>query len=259
LLFNNAFNYVATLAITALLVAIGLSDAALIVLQAAVLTPVLLVFAESLPKELFRAHAERLVRRFAPLFAVMQTVGVWTALVPLISGLASGVGRLFGADAAGALRSPRARTVELIKHGSGQLSEAQTGLIDRALRVETTRLIDEAVPIHAAATVRAGWVAARARREIARHPHARYPVLDDRGRVVGVVRLADLVRQPGAAVATLMTEPLRLDHALSAWDGLSAMIRHATPFCVVERDGHAVAIATQKDLVEPLTGDLREW
>ena len=225
LLFNNGFNYLGTLAITALLVSLGLSDAALVLLQAAVLTPVLLVFAESLPKELFRAHAERLTRRFAPLLAVMTFVGRWTGLVPLIAGLAALLARAFGIDASGALRSPRERTAELIKHGSEHLSEAQAGLIDRALLIESTRVREEMIPIHAAAAVRADWIAAKARREIARRPHARYPVLDDRGRVVGVVRLADLVRQPGATVGALMSDCVRLDHAMSAWECLGVLRR----------------------------------
>ena len=259
LLFNNAFNYLATLAITSLLLTLAISEAALILVQAAVLTPVLLIFAESLPKEVFRAHADRLVRRAAPALASMQWIGRWSGLVPLIAGLARLGGRLFGADASGALGSTRERVAELIKHGSGGISEAQAGLIDRALLVETTRVADEMIPVHAAATVRAAWVAARARKEIERKPHARYPVIDDRGRVVGVVLLADLVRNPGATVGTLMAEPARLDHALSAWEGLRRMRAERAGMAVVTRQGHAVGIVTRKDLAEPLTGDLRDW
>jgi putative hemolysin len=261
LLFNNGFNYIATLAITALLVSLGLSDAALILLQAAVLTPVLLVFAESLPKELCRAHAEKMTRRLAPAMAAMQAVGVYSGLVPLISAMARLVGRLFGVDAAGALGSPRERVAELIKHGAGggAMSEAQAGLIDRALRVEATRVGDEMIPLHAAVTVRSNWVAARARREVTRKAHARFPVLDERGHVVGVVRLADLVLQPGATVASIMGPVARLDHRVSAWEGLGVLRRDGVGMGVVERNGAAVGIVTQKDLVEPLTGDLRDW
>lgn len=259
LLFNNGFNYLATLAITSLLLTLNLSDAALILVQAAVLTPVLLIFAESLPKELFRANAERLLRRAAPALGVMQAVGLGSGLVPLIAGLAKLLARAFGVDAAGALNSPRDRAADMVKHGSDQMSAAQAGLIDRALRIETTRVSDEMIPIHAAATVRADWVAAKARREIARRPHARYPVTDERGRVIGVVRLADLVRQPGATARTLMSEPVRIDHAVSAWDALAQLRRHDTGLAIVERGGHAVGIVTRKDLVEPLTGDLHDW
>ena len=259
LLFNNAFNYLATLAITSLLLTLAFSQTALILVQAAVLTPVLLIFAESLPKELFRAHADRLVRRAAPALAVMQWLGLWTGLVPLIAAMARVGGRLFGADASGALGSTRERVAELIKHGSGGISEAQAGLIDRALLVEATRVGDEMVPVHAAVTVRASWVAARARREIERKPHARYPVIDDRGRVVGVVRLADLVLSPGATVGSLMSEPVGLDHGASAWAGLRRMRAERAGMAVVTRQGQVVGIATRKDLAEPLTGDLRDW
>ncbi|MCC5823091.1 MAG: CNNM domain-containing protein [Phycisphaerales bacterium] len=259
LLFNNAFNYLATLAVTTLLLTLAFSQSALIVIQAAVLTPVLLIFAESLPKELFRAHTDRLVRRAAPLLAVMQWVGVWSGLVPLIAGLARLGAMLFRTDARDALGSDRERVADLIKHGSETMSEAQAGLIDRALRVEATRVGDEMVPIHAATTVRVSWVAARARREIERAPHARYPVLDDRGRVAGVVLLSELVLNPGATVGSLMSEPVRLDHAMSAWEALRRMRAEDAGMGIVERQGHAVGLVTRKDLAEPLTGDLRDW
>ncbi len=82
LLFNNAFNYLGTLAVTALLATLGLTEAAMVLLQAAVLTPILLVFAESLPKELFRANADRAARSFAPALHAMTVLGLVTGVVP---------------------------------------------------------------------------------------------------------------------------------------------------------------------------------
>lgn len=259
LVFNNVFNYVGTLAVTALLASLGLGEIQMLLLQAAVLTPVLLIFAESLPKELFRAHAEVLVPRFAPALAVFTFLGLISGAVPLVGLLARAVGRVFGIDAAGALRSPRARSTELIKHGSDRLSEAQSGLIDRALKIETTRVVDEMVPLHAVVTMRDAWTGSRARREAARRPHSHYPVVDEKGRVVGVVGLADLVRQPATQVRAMMQPCVRLSGEASAWDALGVLRRAKTSLGVVERNGQPVGVVTHKDLIEPLTGDLRDW
>lgn len=259
LLFNNAFNYLGTLAVTALLSTTGLSEWMLVLLQAAVLTPLLLVFAESLPKELFRADPDRLVLRFAPGLSLMQRIGRWTGAVPLIGLLSRGLGGVLGTDAAGALSSPRARSAELIKHGSPALSETQTGLIDRALLVETTRVRAEMVPIHAAACLRGSWDLAKARPTIARAPHSAYPVLDARGRVLGWVGLPDLVRSPDRLLSDLARPCPRIDHDRSAWEALGVLRSSGASIAVVERDGHAIGVVTQKDLVEPMTGDLRAW
>jgi hypothetical protein len=212
LVFNNVFNYVGTLAVTALLASLGLTEIQMLLLQAAVLTPVLLIFAESLPKELFRAHAEVLVPRFAPALATMRWIGTVSGAVPLVGLLARAVGRVFGIDAAGALRSPRARSTELIKHGSDRLSEAQSGLIDRALKIETTRVVDEMVPLHAVVTLRDAWTGSRARREAARRPHSHYPVVDDKGRVVGGSRSGrprPAARHPGPRHDAALRPPQR--------------------------------------------------
>lgn len=63
LVYNNIFNYLATLAFTALLSATDLSETLIIIIQAIVLTPILLIFAESIPKELFRSRANSLMER----------------------------------------------------------------------------------------------------------------------------------------------------------------------------------------------------
>ncbi|MFK7883468.1 MAG: CNNM domain-containing protein [Phycisphaerales bacterium] len=259
LLFNNAFNYIGTLAVTALLATTGLSEWMLVVLQAAVLTPVLLVFAESLPKELFRSDPDRMVRRFVPALSVMQQAGRWTGTVPAIAFASRGLGGLLGADSAGALSTPRARSAELIKHGSPALSEAQTGLIDRALLVESTLVLDEMVPLHAAACLRADWDAGRAKAAIMRSPHSAYPVLNARGRVVGSVGLVEMLRRPTERLGMMATDCPRVDQQCSAWEALGILRSSGAPLAIVERDGQAIGVVTHKDLVEPMTGDLRAW
>ncbi|RMH28192.1 MAG: DUF21 domain-containing protein [Planctomycetota bacterium] len=259
LLFNNAFNYLGTLAVTALLATLGLSEAAMVLLQAAVLTPVLLVFAESLPKELFRANADRAVRAFAPALHGMMLLGLVTGVVPGIVLLSRLLGRVLGADAAGALSTPRARSAEMIKHGSPALSEAQAGLVDRALAVETTRVREEMVPIQAAACLRAGWTFPRVRAFVAKRPHSLYPVLDDQGRVVGIASMLAIARGGWASVGVLAEPATMVAFDATAWDALGTLRDRGAQMGIVERGGQAVGIVTQKDLVEPLIGDLRAW
>jgi Mg2+/Co2+ transporter CorB len=61
LLGNNLFSYLAATALTAVMSAAGYGETAMVLIEVAILTPLLLVLAESLPKELFRADADRLV------------------------------------------------------------------------------------------------------------------------------------------------------------------------------------------------------
>lgn len=259
LLFNNAFNYAGTLAVTALLASLGLSEPALILLQAAVLTPVLLIFAESLPKEVFRANADRAPRRFAPVLYGMMLAGRVAGVVPLIVLASRALARVLGADAAGALSTPRARSAEMIKHGSPGFSEAQAGLVDRALAVETTRVRDEMVPLQSAACLRVGWSPDRVRALVGRHPHSFYPLLDDQGRVVGVVPMIALARGGWVSLGDLAVEAVRVGPETTAWDALGLLRQSRAPMGIVERGVQPIGIVTQKDLVEPLIGDLRAW
>jgi Mg2+/Co2+ transporter CorB len=60
---NNACNYLGTLGLGTLLIAAGVRPTAAVLIQTLALTPVLVIFGESLPKELFRLRADTLPAR----------------------------------------------------------------------------------------------------------------------------------------------------------------------------------------------------
>ena len=91
LLGNNACNYLGTLGLTAILEGRGYGTVTMIVLQVLVLTPMLLVFGESVPKELFRVHADSLAPRVAPTLRAVRVLATVTGVLPLISAFVSRV------------------------------------------------------------------------------------------------------------------------------------------------------------------------
>lgn len=82
LLGNNLCNYAGTLGLTMLLEGSGLSDGATIALQMVVLTPLLLVFGESLPKEVFRLNADSWPYALSPVIKFVRTVATVVGVLP---------------------------------------------------------------------------------------------------------------------------------------------------------------------------------
>ncbi len=264
LVWNNIFNYAATLALTTLVATIGLSDLEMILIQIVVLTPVLLVLAESAPKEVFRANADVLMERFAIPLRVLRLSMTVIPVVPVLTAVARGASRLIGIGSLGSLADSRERIAELLKFGSGAMSEAQVTLIDRALQLEHATVRAEMVPIRRAATLRSTWTIERARDYVRAHPYSRYPVLSSKGQVVGVVHGIDLYVHPEARdgarrVTAVMSEPSFIEAGVPVEQGLAGLSRVGSRMGIVRHNGREIGIVTRKDLVEPLVGELEDW
>jgi len=263
LVWNNIFNYAGTLAITTLVATLGMSDTEMILVQVAVLTPVLLIFAESTPKEVFRSNADVLMPRFAFPLKVLRQILTVIPIVPLLGWVANCASRLVGVGKLGTLGDARERVAELLKYGSGSMSDAQVTLIDRALQLEHTRVRNEMIPLRRASVLRLGWTIERARAFVRQHPHSRFPVIDSSGQIVGVVHAIDLYVHEHAqnehTIDEIMREAVTLTPDDTVDQSLRALSRSGSYMGIVRHRSRDLGIVTRKDLVEPLVGELEEW
>ena len=254
LAYNNIFNYLGTLAITALLTRTGLGDGAIIVLQAIVLTPVILIFAESTPKEIFRSRANTLMERAAPWLVVMRLSMTVTLVVPLIRLVAGALSSLLGADLTGSVRSARESMTDLIKHGDERISAEQSALIDRALELGRTPVEGVMVPLSRARRLGADDPPERARSVARRAGRARLPVHDRSGRVVGCVAAIDLHAHPRSRPGALVRPVSRVAHDASIRSALLTLRDEGSPMGIVTRGDRDVGLVTRRDLMAPLLG-----
>lgn len=262
LIANNGFNYLGAAGVTAILAGAGLSEGATILVNAVVLTPVIFVFGESLPKEVFRLEADRLTYRLAFVLRGFRWVLTAALILPLVRLFAHATARLLGGEPEVALTgNSRDRVAALLKEGAthGMLSESQADLVDRALSFYRTTVRDEMIPWAQVRIVHADRDRAAALRAIGADPASRFPVADRRGRVVGVLRQVDLYLRPGPSVSELMEPPLRVAPGLSVREALRRMQDAGVDLAVVESADRPIGIVTAKDMVEPLTGELAAW
>jgi len=258
---NNAFNYLGSLGVAGLLTLASLSESAIIVLQALVLTPLLLVFAESLPKEVFRQNADRLAERAVWVLVALRLAATISLALPIVLAIARGVARLLGVSRQRALASPRERVATMLKSASaeGAFSGVQSNLADRALAFGAATVALEMVPWTAVHKIPADIPRDRLAPLLARTPHARYPVVDATGRVLGVLDQLDAHLRPGVGVRALIQDVPRVSPADSAHEALITIRAARARLAIVERHGRPVGMVTPKDLFEPLVGELESW
>lgn len=262
LVMNNLSNYLGALALATLLAATGMPDWAVTLVNVVVLTPVLFIFAETLPKEVFRTRAETFAYTFAPVLLVVRRILTILGIVPLILLITGTAERLLGGKPIQTDDSERVRALLQEAAGAGILSDEQSTLLNRASAFGSTTVGDEMIPWTKVRKLRDTTPIAEAASIAAESGCARLPLIDRRGITVGVVDTLDLLRNaanPDATPRDLATHATTLDHALSAPDALAHIHRAACPLAIVTTKDRPVGIVTVKDLVEPLTGDLSAW
>ena len=272
---NNITNQLGTSALTALFEMRGFGVLAITVLTTAVVTPLLFVVGETLPKDLFSAHADRLMYRLEPVLSVARLVFRYTGLTPLVWLISAGFMRLLHEEDAGAAFHPRRQVQDLVKEGVGYglLSDEQSALVERVLDLAELTVGDEMVaweevirvPVDEPGAI-LWWLADETSR-------SRFPVVGEGGEVVGVVDVWEALRgerEGGATVAELMGPVFTMPAEWSVRRGLREMQRGRVKLAVVmgtRGDGDegavgavgAVGVVTVKDLVEPMTGELVTW
>ncbi len=258
LIANNAFNYFGALGVTAILEAQGLAPAGLIILNALIITPILLVFAESLPKELFRRHAMGLLLVTGPALTAMRWLFTIAGVLPLVLVIARAAGRGTGLPLEPE-PGVRQRIAEMLKQDDRVLTTDQGELIDRAMEFRRATVGQEMTAWSEVVTVGRDWTRDKVVRFIADHPHRRYPVVDHAGAVVGTLDSMRLLLSAEQSIGILIEPVPRSRPGARVRESLELLRDNESRMVIVETKGKPLGIATPKDLVEPLTGELLAW
>lgn len=261
---NNVSNYLGTFSLSILLGAMGYGELAVIILNTVLVTPILFVFGETLPKDLFAAHADRLMYRLTPVLTWTRAVSVATGLLPTIGLFTEAVMRTLGQGGRMNPFHPRRQVEVLVKEGVGYglLSEEQSAIVQRVLALTDTRAADEMIPWQRVICVKRHDDPEMLWHLADRSAHRRFPVLDEKGRVVGVASCIEaMLHERGHAppIEQLMREPLWISPDTPLRDALANLQQSRAALAIVGDGEKPQGVVTVKDLVEPITGELVRW
>lgn len=224
--------------------------------------PLLFVVCELIPKDLFRRHADSLTYMVAPFIALCRWVfapAVW---------LLRGVHRLLAAlgleteESGGRLQAQeRVRTAIAAAREGGALTAYQATLAQNVFALHARTVRQVMVPLARVHALEAGTLLEEARARVCAAGHTRLPVYRDRpGQVVGLVSSWDLLFQerPGLTIRNYVEGAFTLPPEERVATALLRMRQGRAKMAVVREGGQALGIVTLKDLVEEITGELRD-
>ncbi|MFO0972132.1 MAG: CNNM domain-containing protein [Phycisphaerae bacterium] len=232
----------------------------------AIVTPLLFVFGNMVPKALFRGGSDSLVYRFAPLIRALVWLLRGCGLTWCIRQVVAVPARLLRTPSAGEALGSRdaVRAMLLDSTARGGLTPFQAEVADNVLEVASVTLRNVMVPLARVVMVSENYTRPELE-ALARHfSYASVPVyaVGNRRRVQGVLRIDEGLLAPLErwTVPALMRPALWLPVTTPVLRALTALReRQQVMGIVVDDAGAALGIVTMKDLVEEITGELAAW
>ena len=259
---NNITNQLGTASLAVILAMWGIGNWEAIILNTIIVTPILFVFGETLPKDLFAAHAETLMYPLNKVLLWSKRMFTWIGLVPLVSVSTKTLMYMIDSGESGQKYDPRNHVEALMREsvGYGLLSDDQSQMAGRVLAMAEMHVEQEMIGWSEVVKVSVKdnpsilWQLAKRRRG------SRYPVVNENQTVVGMIEVNDALvyeKENVPTIQELMDKPFQLRGNMPIQKGLKIMQQHHAYMGIVTgKKGEPIGIVTVKDLIEPLTGDL---
>lgn len=227
-------------------------------LTTAVLSPLVFLFGEALPKELFRRRPHGLLPLATPLVAGSRVV-FWP-LERLLRGLSWALERSLGVrPGPGRRAAGRDSVLSYLAEGQrmGALSQRAAALAHNTLALRTIPITQAMVPWERVHCLEAEESDQELRESVRRARHSRLPVVSVQGGVLGYVHQLDvLVADSSVSVLDSLRDLPFVPASCSVAQALSSLRVSGKRAAVVGDSLGPLGLVTLKDLVEEISGDL---
>jgi magnesium and cobalt exporter, CNNM family len=228
-----------------------------------VLTPVMLVFGEIIPKAVAREWATTLILRlYRPLTWASVVLAPFVAIAHAV---VSAVLRPFGAGRADTrhfVSREELKALLQLEPGEADVTTQEAEMIDKIFDLGETTVREVMVPLVEVAMLSEDAPPEDAIRLIQQRGFSRIPIYREREtNVVGVVAAMDLLSRGHEvhAIAELMRQPYYIPETKRIDDLLREMQRHRIHLAiVVDEYGGSTGIVTLEDIVEEIVGDIQD-
>ncbi len=230
---------------------------------ALLLSPILLIFAEIVPKNVFRHHADRLVPRLA--FGLVGFGALMSPIVWLFSKMTTGLMKLLNPDSSetdiGKISRDELRLLlRSTPNRPSDIHESEKKMISRIFDFSEKNVRDMMIPLIEVFAISDKTTVAQALLAFIQKDYSRLPVYHERvDNLVGILHHFDLFDAPTDAkdISSLIRAALYVAETEPARDVLLKLKRHGSHLAiVVDEYGGSVGIVTIEDILEEIVGEI---
>ncbi|MBV1706129.1 MAG: HlyC/CorC family transporter [Hyphomicrobiales bacterium] len=268
LLGNTLVNIAASAIATNLLV--RFYGAAGVLYATVLMTIILLIFAEVLPKTLAITRPERTALAVAPLAAFFMAL--FKPTLQAVEGLVRLMLRIFGistrADPESSTSHEDLKSTVDMMHRDGDVARQDRDMVGGLLDLADLTVTDVMIHRTKMQVIKADQPAGDLVREVLASPYTRLPLWQgEPENIIGVLHAKDLLRALAAArgdtsglVATaIASKPWFVPDTTSLPDQLQAFLKRKTHFAlVVDEYGSVMGLVTLEDILEEIVGDIKD-
>jgi CBS domain containing-hemolysin-like protein len=269
---TNLSYYLATNIVTRILLSQFATEHTAEIVTTLLITPILFVFSESVPKNLFLYRADLLMPYLAPFLYTFHKIMSFCGAIPLLRFISTFFARLAGSayTSKTVISSTKRHTIQAIlqdTHEEGILSSVQTDIINRLVKVSNVRVRLVMTPIDKVQTVDVNSDRPALLKILNKTVFSRLPVTGDHlENIVGFIDIYDVLgsSQEIPDLRNFIKPIKKLDMDTAVIDAIEYMRKENQKILLVTKAGLAgrekpLGIVTMKDLVEELLGELAEW
>jgi magnesium and cobalt exporter, CNNM family len=235
-----------------------------------IMTALIVVFGEVMPKTIAIAYPDRVSLLIAPL--VLFFVRVFGPIVSAVEALVRGVMRLLGvnlaAEDAGVTGHEELKGAVDILHREGGVERSDRDMFGGLLELSEIPVSDVMIHRTKMRVIDADLPPDELVREVIDSPYTRMPLWrGEPDNIIGVLHTKDLLRAYVAAggdagklkIAELTHEPWFIPDSTTLRDQLQAFLRRKTHSAlVVDEYGVVQGLVTLEDIIEEIVGDIRD-
>jgi putative hemolysin len=234
--------------------------------------PVLFVFSELIPKNIFFYRADILMPLFAPVLYISHKLFSWCGAVPLLKFVSGIFARLTGTTRPAAVMTSvmhKAHIHAIIAETreEGVLSSVQTDIINRLIGISHTHLRAVMIPLHKVEMVDVDSDNSALLNKLKKCAFTRLLVMDkQRSNILGFISIYKTLgsSEKFSNLHNFISPIRKLHSETTVIEAMDVMQRENLSIVLVTRMARGgrdrpVGIVTMKDLVEELLGELSEW
>jgi CBS domain containing-hemolysin-like protein len=224
-----------------------------------VITPVLLLFGEILPKAVFRLRPHATTLAAAGLFRFFYYL--FYPITTLVLKISSFIAPRTGRSAEHEIQHRRDEILALVRHGekTGVIEDDEKEMIESVFELAETVVREVMVPRVSMAAIAVDLPYQAMVAQVLAEGYTRFPVYQGTpDRIIGILHVADLLVEERFDRATLAT-PLYLSETMKVDDALEKLRAEGAHLAiVVDEYGGTAGLVTIEDLLEELVGEIED-